>query len=139
MKTFFLSLVFLPFLPICFAQTVDGVTVAGKPLPEIESTVISVRVRAMDNAFRPLGSAYQPLYVYINYGQPCMNPFRGAPTLSKLTDCSMLLSAEGETLTFESYVLALDFIQRLGWELKGTISIGESSDQLSAVYLFSKK
>lgn len=137
MKTFFLSLVFLPFLSVCFAQPVDGVNIAGKPFSEIESSVISVRLRTMDNRFRVVGDAFQPLSVYINYGQPCMNPRRGA-SLNRLTECSMLLSAEGEILTFESYVLALDFVQRLGWELKGTISMGESSDQLSAVYLFSK-
>ena len=138
MKTIFLSLVFLSFLSVCFAQDVNGVNVAGKPLAEIESTVISIRLRDINNGIRVIGNATQPLCVFINYGQPCMNPLRGAPTLDRLTECSMLLSVEGEILSFESYVLALDFVQKLGWELKGTISMGESSDQLRTIYLFSK-
>jgi hypothetical protein len=127
----------LTFGSLSQAQTEDEVFVVDQPLSSIESTVISVRV-FFAGTFRVFGNAKGPVHIVVNYGQPCMNPQRGISSVGNLKSCSLLLDVTGKPLAFDSYVLALDFMQRLGWELKGIISIGENVDQLTSAYIFSK-
>jgi hypothetical protein len=136
MKTFIWCLALLAFSSLDFAQVETELYVADKPFADIESTVLSVYFRS-DRLIRSVGQSSSPVSIFINYGQPCMNPFRGGETMTLLHQCSMLLDASGKALVFDSYILALDFMQRQGWKLIGIVSPSQNSDQISSIYLFS--